>query len=70
MILAHSKISFPITYDSPVLYLLGTHVDTDHIRGCASFISSELTSLSELFLLPQVPNQLLAKLSFRKKIEV
>jgi len=43
-----------VPWDNPVLYFLGTLVDTDHIRDGTAFICTNLTALSELFLLPQV----------------
>ena len=41
-------------WDYPVLYFLGTIMDTDHIKDETASISNDLTALSELFLLPQV----------------
>ena len=59
-----------MTWDNPVLYFLGTLVDTDHIRDGTAFICTDLTALSELLLLPQGSDQLLAKLPFGKHIQI
>ena len=52
MVFPNKEITFPVPWDDPVLYFLGTLVDTDHIRDCATLIRTDLTALSELFLLP------------------
>lgn len=55
---------------NPVLHFLGTLVNTDHIRDFATCILTDLKALSEIFLLPQVSYQLLAKLPFGKHVQI
>ncbi len=70
MAFPNKEITFPVPWDNPVLYFLGSLVDTDHIRYGTAFICTDLTALSELFLLPQVFDQLLVKLSFGKHVQI
>ena len=70
MVFPNKEITFPVPWDNPVLYFLGTLVYTDLIRDGTAFICTDLTALSELLLLPQVSDQLLAKLPFENHIQI